>query len=79
MIRTPRAVILSLSFLVSAVSLTGQQANPPIVSIAIGPPDSLTFIGSPDSLTFEPSELTSLMRLKAPRLLSGGTPFSRRA
>jgi|GEM_PF-2895029 len=79
MIRTPRAVILSLSFLVSVVSLSGQQANPPIVSIAIGPPDSLTFIGSPDSLTFEPSELTSLMRLKAPRLLSGGTPFSRRA
>ncbi|MBA7600369.1 MAG: BamA/TamA family outer membrane protein [Calditrichaeota bacterium] len=79
MIRTPRAVILSLSFLVSVVSLAGQQANPPIASIAIGPPDSLTFIGSPDSLTFKPSELTNLMRLKAPRLVSGGTPFSRRA
>ncbi|UCH62189.1 MAG: BamA/TamA family outer membrane protein [Fidelibacterota bacterium] len=79
MIRTPRAVILSLSFLVSVVALTGQQANPPIVSITIGPPDSLTFIGHPDSLTFELGELTNLMRLRAPKLLSGGTPFSRRA
>ena len=79
MIRTSRAAILSLSFLISVIPLTGQQANPPIASITIGPPDSLTFIGPPDSLIFEPGELTSLMRLKVPRLLSSGTPFSRRA
>ncbi len=79
MIRTSRAAILSLSFLISVVPLTGQQANPPIASITIGPPDSLTFIGLPDSLIFEPRELTGLMRLKVPKLLSGGTPFSRRA
>ena len=79
MILTSRAAILSLSFLISVVPLAGQQANPPIASITIGPPDSLTFIGPSDSLTFEPGELTSLMRLKVPRLLSSGTPFSRRA
>lgn len=66
----PRAVIFSLAFLVTVVPLTGQQANLPIASITIG---------TLDSLTFEPRELTSLMKLKAPRLLSGGTPFSRRA
>jgi len=75
----PQAVIFSLAFLVSAVPLAGQTTNLPIASITIGPPDSLTFIGPTDSLTFEPGELISLMRLKAPRLLSGGTPFSRRA
>ena len=78
-VRMRRAVIFSLAFIVSAVPLAGQTANLPIASITIGPPDSLTFIGPPDSLTFEPGELISLMRLKAPRLLSGGTPFSRRA
>ncbi len=78
-VRMPRAVIFSLAFIVSTVPLAGQTANLPIASITIGPPDSLTFIGPPDSLTFEPGELISLMRLKAPRLLSGGTPFSRRA
>ena len=70
MVPTFRAVIFSLSILVYMVPLAGQPPNLPIASIAIGPPDSLTF---------EPRELTNLMRLKAPRLLSGGTPFSRRA
>jgi len=78
-VRMPRAVIFSLAFIVSSVPLAGQTANLPIASITIGPLDSLNFIGIPDSLTFEPNELISLMRLKAPRLLSGGTPFSRRA
>jgi outer membrane protein assembly factor BamA len=50
--------------------LSAQPADLPIESITVV---------STDTLTFEPRALKNLMKLKAARLLSGGTPFSRRA
>ncbi len=74
-----RVIYFSLAFLLCSISLVAQESGLPIAGINIGPPDSLDFIGSADSLAFRRRELINLMRLEAPGLLSGGTPFSRRA
>lgn len=70
MVRVSRAVHFLPLLFIPWTPLAAQPADLPI--------ESITIVAT-DTLTFERRTLTGLMKLKAARLLSQGTPFSRRA